>query len=111
MAQTKISQISKDFGMKSKDVTEIFKAIGYDKKSGATVEEEEFEIFISHLTRTHQIKNMEAYTKGDVKITVKKAEAPKKEEKKATKPAAKGGKAKAAKKAEAESEDDDDWDI
>lgn len=39
------------------------------------------------------------------------AEAPKKEEKKATKPAAKGGKAKAVKKAEAESEDDDDWDI
>ena len=39
------------------------------------------------------------------------AEAPKKEEKKAAKPAAKGGKAKAAKKAEAESEDDDDWDI
>lgn len=39
------------------------------------------------------------------------AEAPKKEEKKATKPAAKGGKAKATKKAEAESEDDDDWDI
>lgn len=39
------------------------------------------------------------------------AEAPKKEEKKATKPAAKGGKAKVAKKAEAESEDDDDWDI
>lgn len=39
------------------------------------------------------------------------AETPKKEEKKATKPAAKGGKAKATKKAEAESEDDDDWDI
>lgn len=39
------------------------------------------------------------------------AEAPKKEEKKAAKPAAKGGKAKATKKAEAESEDDDDWDI
>ena len=39
------------------------------------------------------------------------AEAPKKEEKKAAKPVAKGGKAKAAKKAEAESEDDDDWDI
>ena len=39
------------------------------------------------------------------------AEAPKKEEKKAAKPAAKGSKAKATKKAEAESEDDDDWDI
>lgn len=40
------------------------------------------------------------------------AEAPKKEDKKAApKAAAKGGKAKATKKAEAESEDDDDWDI
>lgn len=39
------------------------------------------------------------------------AETPKKEEKKAAKSAAKGGKAKATKKAEAESEDDDDWDI
>lgn len=38
-------------------------------------------------------------------------EAPKKEDKKAAKSAAKGGKAKATKKAEAESEDDDDWDI
>lgn len=40
------------------------------------------------------------------------AEAPKKEDKKATsKATAKGGKAKAAKKAEAESDDDEDWDI
>lgn len=40
------------------------------------------------------------------------AEAPKKEDKKvAPKAAAKGGKAKAAKKVEAESEDDEDWDI
>ena len=40
------------------------------------------------------------------------AEAPKKEDKKAApKASAKGGKAKAAKKAEAESEDDEDWDI
>lgn len=40
------------------------------------------------------------------------AEAPKKEDKKtAPKAAAKGGKAKVAKKAEAESEDDEDWDI
>lgn len=40
------------------------------------------------------------------------AEAPKKEDKKAApKASAKGGKAKATKKAEAESEDDDDWDI
>lgn len=40
------------------------------------------------------------------------AEAPKKEDKKAaSKASAKGGKAKAVKKAEAESEDDEDWDI
>lgn len=39
------------------------------------------------------------------------AEAPKKEDKKASKATTKGGKAKTAKKAEAESEDDEDWDI
>ena len=79
MAQMKITQISKDFDLKQKDVIDTFKAIGFDKKTGATVEDEEFEIFISHLTHVHQIKSMEAYTKGDVKITVKREEPLKKE--------------------------------
>ena len=33
MAQIKISQISKDFNMKSKDVSDAFKEIGFEKKN------------------------------------------------------------------------------
>jgi len=47
MAQIKISQISKDFNLKSKDVADAFKEIGFEKKnSGASVEAEEFELFL-----------------------------------------------------------------
>ncbi len=84
MAQTKISTISKDFDIKTKEITEIFKEIGFEKKSGAGVEAEEFEIFLSYLTKKRQIKNLDAYTKGEVTITVPKpvkAEKPKEEPK------------------------------
>ena len=54
MAQIKLSQISKDFNMKSKDVTDAFKEIGFEKKnSGAAVEAEEFELFLVHMTTSH----------------------------------------------------------
>ena len=79
MAQIKISQISKDFNIKTKDITDAFKELGYDKKSGAVVEDEEFEIFINYMTLARQIKSMEAYTTGSVKISVvgeKKADKP-----------------------------------
>ena len=84
MAQTKISTISKDFDIKTKEVTEIFKEIGFEKKSGAGVEAEEFEIFLSYLTKKRQIKNLDAYTKGEVTIAAPKpikAEKPKEEPK------------------------------
>ena len=81
MAQTKLSQISKDFGMKSKEVADEFKAIGYEKKnSSASVEAEEFEIFLSHMTRTHQIKDLEAYRSGKNSIKSEKAASPKTDE-------------------------------
>ena len=71
MAQIKISQISKDFNMKSKDITELFKEIGYEKKnSGAVIEGEEYEIFLNFLTRKHQIKDLDAYTSGKVSISI-----------------------------------------
>ena len=71
MAQIKISQISKDFNMKSKDVADAFKEIGFEKKnSSATVDAEELELFLNHMTRSHQIKDLDAYTSGSVKITV-----------------------------------------
>ena len=56
--------------MKTKDVADTFKEIGFEKKnSSATVEDEEFEIFLSYITRAHQIKNLDAYTGGSVKIS------------------------------------------
>ncbi len=73
MAQTKITQISKDFNLKTKEVTEFFKDMGLEKKSGATVEAEEFEMFLSHMTRTHQISNIESYKNRTSKITAAKA--------------------------------------
>ncbi|MBQ7375165.1 MAG: translation initiation factor IF-2 [Clostridia bacterium] len=79
----KITQLSKDFSMKSKEVTDAFKELGLDKKSGATVDEVEFEMFLDHMIKARQIKNLDAYRKGTVKLTtVKEApEAPKAEKK------------------------------
>ena len=69
MAQIKVSQISKDFNMKAKDVSDAFKEIGFEKKnSGVAVEAEEFELFLNYITKRNQIKNLEAYTSGSVTI-------------------------------------------
>ena len=70
----KITQLSKDFAMKSKEVTDAFKEIGLDKKSGASVDEVEFEMFLDHMTKSRQIKNLDAYRKGEVKFTTVKEE-------------------------------------
>ena len=106
MAQIKISQISKDFNIKAKDVSDAFKEIGFEKKnSGAAVEAEEFELFLVHMTKSHQIKNLEAYTSGAVSISSVKEKAEKKSEEPKTeaKPEAKA-EVKAEAKPEAKAE-------
>ena len=71
MAQIKVSQLSKDFNLKSKDISDLFKEIGLEKKnSGASVESDELEAFFSYITKKNQIKSLEAYTKGEVTITI-----------------------------------------
>ena len=40
----KVTQISKDFNMKSKDILDAFKELGLEKKSGASVESEEYAV-------------------------------------------------------------------
>ena len=70
----KITQISKNFNMKSKEVIDIFKELGLEKKSGATIESEEYELFVQYATFTHQIKNMDDYLDGKSKIRVPAAE-------------------------------------
>ena len=90
----KVTQISKDFNIKTKDVSDIFKEVGLDKKTGASVEVEEYELFLHKITASHQIKNIDDYIDGKTKITVasekkeQKAEAPKAEVKPEVKPAA-----------------------
>ena len=94
----KISQISKDLNLKTKEILDTFSnEMGIEKKSGATVDTAEFELFIQKLTLAHQIKNLDAYLSGESKISIKsdaKAEAPK-----AEKPAAKTEAPKAEKPA------------
>ena len=93
----KITQISKDFNLKSKDVLDIFKNTGFEKKTGGSAEGEEYEVFLNALTTSHQIKNIDDYLDGKSKISVpeKKVEAPKAEEKKAEAPKAETPKAEA----------------
>ncbi len=76
----KVTQISKDFNMKSKDITDIFKELGLEKKSGASVETDEYELFIQFATASHQIKNLDDYIDGITKITVVGVPNEKKEE-------------------------------
>ena len=65
----KITQISKDFNIKSKDVLDTFKDLGLDKKSGGSADVDEFELFFSKITASRQIKDIDAYRDGRTKIT------------------------------------------
>ncbi len=68
----KISQISKDLNLKTKEVLDKFSSeVGIEKKSGAAVDVAEFELFMQKLTLAHQIKNLDAYLNGETKITIK----------------------------------------
>ncbi len=77
----KITQISKDFNIKSKDVLDAFRDIGMDKKSGGSADADEFEIFLNHMTVTHQIKDLDAYRDGRVRISISQEKPAKKAEK------------------------------
>ena len=79
----KISDMSKDFSMKSKEVIEEFKTVNIEKTTSGTVSDEEFAIFMQHITSSHQISDLEGYRSGKITIRSKaKAEpAPKAEAK------------------------------
>ena len=74
----KISDLSKDFSMKSKDVIERFKTINIEKTTSGTVSDEEFAVFMQSVTLGHQISDLEAYRTG--KITIRIAGKPDKAE-------------------------------
>ena len=70
----KITDLSKDFSMKSKDVCDAFREIGVDKNSGGSVSDAEFESFMNHVTFKNQISDIDAYVDGKVSIHTKKEE-------------------------------------
>ena len=72
----KITQISKDFNIKSKEILDLFKDLGVEKKSGGSVEADEFELFVWRLTGKHQIKDLDAYRSGKNKIKIPESEKP-----------------------------------
>ena len=47
-------------------VFDTFKEIGLDKKSGGSVDTEEFELFMSHITKKHQIKKRQHWLKEKI---------------------------------------------
>ena len=81
----KLTQISKDFNIKSKDLLDSFKELGIEKKTGGSADKDEFELFLATLTAKHQIKDLDAYREGRATIKSveekKAAPAPKVEEK------------------------------
>ena len=95
----KVTQISKDFNIKSKDVLDTFKELNIDKKSGGSIDGDEFELFVSIMTSKHQIKDIDAYREGRTTIRSEKL-TPAKEEKPAPAPVEKP--AEPAQKAPAE---------
>ncbi len=64
----KITQLSKDLDMKSKDILDTFKELGLDKKSGGSVDADEFELFINTVTLGNQIKDIDSYRDGRSRI-------------------------------------------
>ena len=77
----KISDMSKDFAMKSKDVIEEFKNVNIEKTTGGTVSDEEFAVFMQHITSSHQISDLEAYRSGKITIKIATKAEPKAEPK------------------------------
>ena len=73
-AQVKIAQISKDLNIKTKDIIDTFKELGIEKKVGGSADLDEYELFLDGITKAHQIKDLDAYRSGKVKIASQKQE-------------------------------------
>jgi len=94
----KVNQLSKDLGLKSKDLMAILAAHGVDAKTQSSLEPDEFGILLNALTKENQINGIEDYIDGITYIPSKinKAEKPAAEEK----PVAEEKKAEETKKPE-----------
>ena len=69
MEQMKLPQLAKDFGvngkeLKQKDIIDLLKTVGIEKKNGATIEGEELDVFLAVLTFGNQLNNIKDYLTG-----------------------------------------------
>ncbi len=87
MAAVKLTQITKDFNKKTKEVTDLLRAHGVDKKGG-TLSDAEYSLFIAVLSEENQIENLDDYLSKKARIICTPPPAPeKKEEEKPAAPA------------------------
>ncbi len=96
---SRISNMAKDFGVKSKTIIDILEAKGITgKKNTATLTPDEYGIVIEGLTHDNQITNMTQYLSGEVDIPrAEKKSAPKKEDTKVEAPKTEAPKTEAPK--------------
>ena len=76
---SKITQIAKDFNLKTKDITALLKAHGIEKNSSGSIDGDEYELFLAILTIENQIENLQDYLSGKATL---RGEKPAEEEKK-----------------------------
>ena len=96
MIKYRVSEVAKDFGVPTKEVTELLaRYFDTPKKSMTALEEQELDIVFESLTQSHQVESFDEYfataaEKEPAKPAAPKAEvtAPTKAEKEAPKPAA-----------------------
>ncbi len=73
--QFKVNQLSKDMGIKSKEVIDILSEKGLEVKTQKVLEPEEFDIFMETVTKANQIENIDEYIDGVTYIPSKKKSA------------------------------------
>ena len=67
-----LTQLYRDFALKSKDIIDLLKTVGIEKKSGASLEGDELSVFLDTLTQENQIKNVDDYLDGKATLIVDK---------------------------------------
>ncbi len=99
----KIAQLSKDMNIKVKPLLDMLLEMGIDKKTGASLDGDELDVFMETVTRQNQIENLADYLDGKATIVSEEKEK-EREEARARAEAEAKAKAEAEAKARAEAE-------
>ncbi len=67
-----LTQLSRDFALKAKDLIELLKGAGIEKKTGASLEANEMSVFLDTLTKKNQLENIDDYLDGKATLRADK---------------------------------------